>query len=260
MDDLLDAVPAELTERVTLAAVVEGVLDVRKVRLRKSGAEIFADVIVTVARATSFERAHDIAVAARQSIQAAVPGSDVVVHTQPVAPGEEGTLVAVRLAAAREGLGAHAIRLGGAVHARTLELHLEVPEALSLAEAHERTVRFEAEVRKALPEVWNVVASMEPVGEATAAVEATTEDELPMRTLLEELLEQHGLDPGPSEVTVQRVGSGLSVSFRAALDGTLSVSEARARAERVERSLKTRMPSVRRVLVRLEPRAGRASP
>lgn len=253
VDDLVDAVPAELRDRVTQAAEVDGVLDVRKVRIRKSGAETFADVIVSVARDTSFERAHDIAVTARKSIQAAVPGSDVVIHTQPVATGEEGILVAVRLAALREGLGAHAIRLGGIGDIRTLELHLEVPESLTLAEAHERTVRFEAEVKKALPEVRKVVPSIEPVGESTASVATVEEDAAPVRRVLEELLEAWGLDPEPVNVNVQRVADGLSVSFQAGLDGTLSVSEARARAAQVERELKARLPAVRRVLVRLVP-------
>ncbi|HEY6105517.1 MAG TPA: cation diffusion facilitator family transporter [Anaeromyxobacteraceae bacterium] len=256
VDDLLDAVPPELRDRVTRAAEVPGVLDVRRVRLRRSGPETFADVTVTVGREASFERSHEIAMAAREAIRGVLPGADVVIHAQPVAGGEEGTLVAVRLAAARLGLGAHAIRLSGQGAARALECHLEVPESLTLAEAHRRTVEFEEAVRRDLPEVARVVASMEPVGEATAARWVTSEDEAPVRRLLEDLLEESGLDPRPAEVRVQRAGGELQVSFRARLDGTLSVSEARRRAERVERALKARLPGLGRVLVRLEPRGG----
>jgi divalent metal cation (Fe/Co/Zn/Cd) transporter len=128
-----------------------------------------------------------------------------------------------------------------------------VPESLTLAEAHERTVEFEEAVRRELPEVARVIASIEPVGEATAARDATPEDEAPVRRLLEELLEEAGLDPRPAEVRVQRAGGELQVSFRARLDGTLSVGEGRRRAERVERALKARLPGLSRVLVRLEP-------
>jgi divalent metal cation (Fe/Co/Zn/Cd) transporter len=233
---------------------VPGVLDVRRVRLRRSGPETFADVTVTVGREASFERAHEIGMAAREAIRGVLPGADVVIHAQPVAAGEEGTLVAVRLAAARLGLGAHAIRLAGQGPGRALECHLEVPESLALAEAHQRTVAFEEAVRRALPEVARVIASMEPVGEATAARAATPEDAAPVRRLLEELLEEAGLDPRPAEVRVQRAGGELQVSFRARLDGTLSVSEGRRRAERVERALRARLPGLGRVLVRLEPR------
>jgi cation diffusion facilitator family transporter len=259
VDDLLDAVPPELRDRVTRAAEVPGVLDVRRVRLRRSGPETFADVTVTVGREVSFERSHEIAMAAREAIRGVLPGADVVIHAQPVAGGEEGTLVAVRLAAARLaaarlGLGAHAIRLSGQGVSRELECHLEVPESLTLAEAHRRTVEFEEAVRRELPEVARVVASMEPVGEATAARSVTCEDEAPVRRLLEDLLEEAGPDPRPAEVRVQRAGGELQVSFRARLDGTLSVSEARRRAERVERALRARLPGLSRVLVRLEPR------
>lgn len=258
VDDLLDAVPPELRDRVTRAAEVAGVLDVRRVRLRRSGPETFADVTVTVGRDVSFERSHQIAMEAREAIRRGIPGADVVVHAQPVASGEEGTLVVVRLAAARLGLGAHAIRLSGDGPGRALECHLEVPESFTLAEAHQRTVEFEEALRRELPEVARVVASIEPVGEATAARAAIPEDEAPVRRLLEDLLEEAGLDPRPAEVRVQRAGGELQVSFRARPDGTLSVSEGRRRAEQVERALKTRVPGLSRVLVRLEPRAGGA--
>jgi cation diffusion facilitator family transporter len=255
MDDLLDAVPPELPERVARAAEVPGVLDVRRVRLRRSGPAIFADVTVTVGREASFERSHEIALAAKEAILGVVPGADVVIHAQPVAGGEEGTLVAVRLAAARLGLGAHAIRLSSDGTGQSMECHLEVPESLTLAQAHRRTVEFEEAVRRELPEVVRVVASMEPVGEATAARAATPEDEAPIRRLLEELLEEAGLDPRPAELRVRSYGGELQVSFAARLDGTLSVIEGRRRAERVERALRARLPGLVRVLVRLEPRA-----
>ena len=57
-DDLLDRVPVELQEQVEqVAAGVAGVLQVSKVRLRRSGPETFADVTLSVGHSTSFERA-----------------------------------------------------------------------------------------------------------------------------------------------------------------------------------------------------------
>ena len=61
VDDLLDRIPAGLQEQVAAAAAgVPGVIEVTKVRMRRSGPETFADVTLSVGLATSFEKAHQI--------------------------------------------------------------------------------------------------------------------------------------------------------------------------------------------------------
>ena len=74
LDDLLDRIPVELQERVAAAAAaVPGVLQVTKVRLRRSGPEIFADVTLSVGHATSFEKSHDIADQVELAVGAVLP-------------------------------------------------------------------------------------------------------------------------------------------------------------------------------------------
>lgn len=86
VDDLLDAAPAGLLERVAHAASVPDVRGVSQVRVRQSGPQTFADVTLQVDRGISVERAHAIADRAEAAIRQAVPGVDVVVHAEP---GEE---------------------------------------------------------------------------------------------------------------------------------------------------------------------------
>lgn len=83
VSDLLDAVPTGMHEQALHAAHVEGVLDVKQVRLRRSGAETFADVTLTVCRDTTFERAHAIASQAEDAIRRVIPGCDIIVHVEP---------------------------------------------------------------------------------------------------------------------------------------------------------------------------------
>ena len=84
VDDLLDAAPAGLIEQVAHAARVDGALAVTQVRVRQSGAQTFADIHVSIARGSSFERAHDISHQVEDSVRKAVPGIDLVVHADPV--------------------------------------------------------------------------------------------------------------------------------------------------------------------------------
>ena len=114
---------------VARAVRVPGVVEVKQVRVRRSGPEAFADVRLTVSRGRSFERTHDIAAAAEAAVREILPGADVVVHVEPVRADHEGWVTTVRLLAARHGLGAHGIRiydLGKGGH--SVELHLEVSD------------------------------------------------------------------------------------------------------------------------------------
>jgi cation diffusion facilitator family transporter len=254
IDDLLDAVPENLRDEVIKVARVSGVLDVRQVRIRRSGAAHFADVTLTVGRDASFERAHDISETVTRAIRTVLPGADVVVHTEPVAAGNEGTIATFRLLAARHGLGIHAIRIFGSGVTGRVECHLELPEALSLREAHALVNAFERDVRVELPRLERLVTHLEPTGDQTARRTAVATDEVAVRAALEEALVENGLEPHPTDVSVQRVNGALSVSFRCALGGSLSLLGARGKAEAVEKALRARVPDVGWVLVRLEPK------
>ena len=148
LDDLLDRIPDDLHDKVARAAGnVAGVESVSKVRMRRSGPQVFADVTLSVGQAISFERAHEISDEAAEAVRGVAPSADVVVHAEPLALSNHDITTQVRILAARHGLGAHAIRLYDENSQRWLELHLEVPESLTLEEAHRQATAFESDVR-----------------------------------------------------------------------------------------------------------------
>jgi cation diffusion facilitator family transporter len=82
-EDLVDTVSPALRDQVMEAIRVEGVREVRQVRLRRSGAELFVDAAVTADRDTSFEEAHRIAALAEAAVRSMHPQADVVVKIGP---------------------------------------------------------------------------------------------------------------------------------------------------------------------------------
>jgi cation diffusion facilitator family transporter len=254
IDALLDSVrPEERLALAEIAAAVPGVRAVSQVRMRRAGAASFVDLTVRVDRGASLERAHDIAEAAEEAVRRALPSADVVVHVDPV-PGErEGILDAVRLAAARQALGAHDILIHDHAGRRTIELHLEAGENLSLDEADGAARAFERDLEEAMPGLGPVLVHLEAAGDgaATRATEPAAVEKVyaALRSLPVEL----EFPFRPHAVKVWTQGDLPSVSFRCTMDGEVSLTEAHRRSTEIERRLRARMPELGRVTIRMEP-------
>ena len=250
---LLDGVPAALRDQVARAARVPGVLEVKQVRVRRSGPEAFADINVTVSRSTPLERAHDIASAVEVSVRQVLHGTDVMVHVAAVRAEDEGVLETIRLLAAERGLGTHSIRLYDVMGGLSVELHLDVADSLSVTEAHDQAAQFESALRKALPAIKQVVTHIEPSGEATALYQATLSDEEQALAAVHELATEMGFRCKPHELTVHRVGNELALSFHCTVDGNTAITDAHAYTEQIEKTLRSRMPQLSRVVIHVEP-------
>lgn len=254
VDDLLDRIPQQLREEVaTAAARVEGVEHIQKVRVRRSGPEVFADVTLSVDRGAAFEGAHDIADQAEAAVRAVLPTADVVIHVEPVARESEDASTAIRLLASRRGMGAHGIRFYEENGQRALELHLEVNETLSLAEAHQRASAFEQEVRQALPELKRIVTHLEPAGDTAATQQAEPAGAAEIRRAIWEFVKESGQPARPHKINVQLVGGELSVSFHCSLPPTTAITDAHNYTEQLERHLRSRVPKLGRVVIHVEP-------
>lgn len=253
ISDLLDAVPRGLRDLVASAAKVDGVLAVSKVRVRRSGPEIFADVTLTVRPDMGVERAHEVADAAEAAVRAKLPGTDVVIHTEPGVGQPEDIQLMVRRVAGRHALATHGLRVYNDHGRRTLNLHLEVSRDLDVGQAHDKATAFEASLRRALPDVGRIVTHIEPDGEHVIQREWTPADEKVIAEALAELSKEEGLSCLAHDLRVRMVGGELAVSFHCSIDATTKIAEAHALTERIEQALRRRLPQLGRVVIHIEP-------
>lgn len=87
--DLMDAVPEDLVERAQqVVRAVPGVEAVPRIRMRKTGGEWFADVVIQVAPGLSIGEAHAVTETVERQLAGLLPGGDVVVHVEPAGPQE----------------------------------------------------------------------------------------------------------------------------------------------------------------------------
>jgi cation diffusion facilitator family transporter len=257
VDDLLDRIPDDLRDKVAYAAgQVDGVNAVTKVRMRRAGSEVFADVTLSVGHTISFERAHEIADGAAEAVRSVVPGADVVVHAEPLALSDHDITTQVRILAARRGLGAHAIRLYDENAQRWLELHLEVPESLTLEEAHRQATVFENDIRAGVPGLTRIVSHLEPVGDATAIRLAEPADAAEVLAAVHEFFHGDASAVQLHNVKVQRAGGKLQVSFHCRFDPQMLIGAAHELTVALEAHIRARVPNVGRVVIHVEPRKG----
>ncbi|MBI5239175.1 MAG: cation diffusion facilitator family transporter [Elusimicrobia bacterium] len=251
IDDLLDAAPKEFHDQVAAAARVEGVAEVRQVRVRRSGPDVFADVIITVSHETPLEKAHETADRAETAVRAALPGADVVVHVEPCAQ-DSSPLTRARVLAARHGLGAHGLRLSEQDGRLSLELHVEVRPDLSLEEAHGQVTRFEAELRGQVPALAGVVTHLEPAGECRLG-RPDRAGERRVRESLAGFSAAEKISLTPHELKVNSSGGELSLSLHCVLPPQTAIGEAHELTMRLEKHLRAAVPELGRVLIHAEP-------
>jgi cation diffusion facilitator family transporter len=187
VDVLMDRAPTE-AEAVARAAIgaVEPAVELRRLRMRQAAGRQFADVVIGVPPGAAVGQGHAAADAVEAAVERALPGSDVVVHVEPLEDAgvrerahaathlepltepSEAREVDIDTASVerivREATGAPPRELrflrtdGGLVAFLTLGLD---PQS-RLDDAHMRASEIEERIRHARPDIADVIVHTEP--------------------------------------------------------------------------------------------------
>jgi len=253
VNDLLDTVPSDMASRIASSAQVDGVQEVRQVRVRRSGPETFVDLILVVDRSESLQRSHEIACAAEAAIKRDLPGADVVVHVEPAQDTGEDLLAMARRIAASHSSAAHNLLVYEEASRLVLELHLEMNGELSLSQAHQVASEIDEELRQSSPRLARVVVHIEPAGRANMSTLAEGDDAAQIRAALLSTAEFAEQGTSPQGIEIRRCGSEFTLSFRCVLPAATSIRDAHDFTEKIERSLRSQIPSLGRVMIRTDP-------
>ena len=258
MDVLMDRAPiARLRAIEDAVARATGVTEARRVRVRGTGEQLFADITVAAGRTASLERAHDISEAVEREVEIAVPGTDVVVHVEP-APDRGGLVERVQAAASRapdvheiHNVLVHAFDDNGR-HKLHVTLHAKVNPDFSLQEAHDLADEIEASVSKELGEAVRVDAHIEPLQPTALGQDVTHESSELVRSVTEiaeaeaDILDCH-------EVLITRTTDGLDVVAHVTGAASLPLARIHDASTRIEKQIHRIHPDVGAVLIHFEP-------
>jgi cation diffusion facilitator family transporter len=257
LDALLDAAPAGLLEQITRAiGIMDGVLSVERVRLRRAGNRYFVDATVSVPRTASLEQVHAWSDAIEQRVSEIVP-ADVVVHAEPRAPKGEPFFDSIRAVAQRRGLAIHDLSAQQNDGRLFVELHLEIDPHLSLKEAHQRATELEEQIRKLRQEPTEVNIHIEPLGTAISLPDAGGGDLRELARAIEAFLNQlpaeyHEL-LNSHNVLVRQVEHHILASCHCVMRSELPVTEVHDVTAALEDRVKEKFPQIYRVTIHPEP-------
>lgn len=259
VDVLMDRSPGAPVDAIAEAASrAEGVEETRRVRVRGTGDHMFADVTVAAGRTASLERAHEIAEDVEREIATVAPGTDVVVHVEPVSE-TTGLVERVQAAASRtrgvnevHNVLIHAFHEGG-LSKLHVTLHAKVGPGLSLEEAHRLADDVEEEVTRELsPENVRVDAHIEPLRTTAPGSDITDS-----RTDLVEDIKRLALDEPDvlncHEVVLTSSEAEISVVAHVGGRGDLALTRMHDASERIEKAIHAAHPEVGPVTIHFEP-------
>ena len=255
VDVLMDRAPADADQaaRQAIADRVPGVR-VKRLRMRQAAMRHFVDVVIGVQPGAAVAQGHADADAVEDAVRRALPGADVVVHVEP----EAGSDAALRERAQEAALRVPSVREIHNVNVITVEgrtevsLHLKLPGALSLDEAHAVAEAVERAILEALPDVDDVQTHLEPLAEEAAGRAPTAQEvEGDAESVRRIALEETGLEP--RDLRFLETDDGLVAFLTLALDRGTELQEAHARASAVEERIRRERPEIAEIHVHTEP-------
>lgn len=241
---LLDAIPSGLRDEVTRAVHdVPGVLEVKRVRVRRAGPEAFADVTLTVSRDATFEQTHNIATIAEAVVRKILPGADVVVHVEPMLSQDKVLLTTIRnLANEIDGVkDIHNVRilsLGDGLH---ITFHVQVDPLLNLRDAHDIAGRLEGAIQERISEVKHVFVHLERYHENM--VKAELLEDLGMIQRIRKIVTGHREIKGLKQSRIYVTEGRLYIFLDCLLDPDQSVEMAHGVLSHIEEELKASFPN-----------------
>ena len=255
IDALMDRVPEGMSETIrTAMEQVEGVAEVRNIRLRPSGPQLFVDAVIGIKRTIPFQHAHSVMDHVEQTIQELHPHADVVVHAEPCESEDETIADKVRMIALERGLRApHNLEVHESRGKHHIEFDIEYQKGKSFVEAHDLTTDIEREIRDAIPGVDRVTVHMEEYDHSEDQQRDVTEEEGNLR---DEIREQVLADPRVlrcSEIGLLRAGTKYNLSLHCAFDRSLTLDQVHDIICSIESTLYGRFTVIRRVVVHAEP-------
>ena len=252
-DILMDRAPAGAARQLRAAILaVEGVREVRSVRVRRSGPNLLGDASIATARMLSLEAAGRLVEDVKRVAKATLPTLDLTVvvegQTRP-----SDLVERVHAAAARNGgvRDLHNVTVeresDGSLH---LTMHAKLPGDMTLATASVASAELERTLRAELPEATRVDIHLEPMEPHVVVGEDVTSRRAQLAARMREIVEAHPEVRRCVDVELSDRHHRIYAHVVAELDGEVSLEHAHQVESELEAQIRRALPEVHEVVAR----------
>jgi divalent metal cation (Fe/Co/Zn/Cd) transporter len=215
---------------------------------------LFVELGVGVSRALPLDRVAGIKQQLTRAIRADMPAAEVTITTEPRVLDNETVRERVMVIARDLGVAIHHVAVQAISGRLAVSTDVEVEGTQSLAAAHDTATRLEQAVRDELGPNVEVETHIEPLpadvlaghDASSARIGEVSEALATLAAALPDLAEVH-------DVRVRETTDGEIVNFHCRVDPALSVSAVHDMVDALERRLRRRFPTIRRVIGHAEP-------
>jgi cation diffusion facilitator family transporter len=255
IDTLTDTAPAGAADKIrAIAARIPGVVDVDRVRVRSAGDTLFIDLVVAVSRTLPLDRVALIKERVANAVRAPFPKAESMVTTEPHALDDETVLERIMVIARNRALAVHHVTVHSIGARMSVSLDLEVDGNLPLGRAHEIADGLEQSVSEELGPEVEVETHIEPLAPSDqTGREAPAARIAAVHAALTEIAAIVGLIGEVHSVRVRESEGGEIVNFHCNADPGLKVADVHEKVDDLERALRLRFPSIKRVIGHAEP-------
>jgi cation diffusion facilitator family transporter len=255
IDTLTDTAPAGTAGRITaIVARIPRVVGVERVRVRPAGAVLFVDLVVTVSRTLPLDRVTALKERIEGAVRKEFPKAELTVNTEPRALDDETVLERVMVIARNRALATHHVTVHAIEGRLAVSLDLEVDGTLSLRAAHDIASGLEEAIREELGPEVEVETHIEPLQpHDEPGRDAPPARIAAVRDALAEIAAKVDFVGEVHDVRVREADGGEIVNFHCLVDSALAVAEVHEKVDEVERALRLRFPSIKRVIGHAEP-------
>jgi len=253
VDVLMDRAVRDAASTVAeTASHVEGIKEVRSVRVRGAGPGLIGEVEVTGRRTLPLEAADDLAGRVQRAVAERLPNMRLTVLVK--ANVDRSQLVErVHATAARNGSfrDLHDVvveqEADGRLH---LSLHAKLPSQLSMREARSLVAAFERDLRAELPEVSRIDVHLEPLEpDLVQGRDVTTSRQDLVKRIRDRLLEHAGSSED-SDIELSSRRGQITAHVVVRVPDDLTLDQAHEVETELETTIRRAVPELRDVVVR----------
>ena len=255
IDTLIDTAPEGAAAQLTaIARRVPGVVSVERVRARRVGPQLFVELTAGVSRALPMDRVAALKDEITRAIRHEMPGAQVSIATESRALDDETISERINVIARNRALAVHHVTVHAIGERLAVSLDLEVDGKLGLGEAHEVATGLENAIRRELGPDVEVETHIEPMqAYGLPGRDASKERVRDVQAALNELAASPGTIRELHNVRVRESTDGEIVNFHCCADPARSVQDVHEKVDELERALRRRFPSIKRVIGHAEP-------